>query len=537
MEQRDIRQERIAHLICCLLERDEYVKIEELADEMFVSRMTLDRLIPVIRQRMETFGVQLVTRPKFGIKAVGSEQDFRRLFLRYGFSKQLKELPELNRKILDTIVQNGLRITDFNLKNLTAHIALMVHRLQQSKPIIHIPKQDVVPHFPRETAARDEICSFLEERCHIAIPEADRTFLLIHLMVKCAADDRNRIQPNMLNLVDEILEDIYQHMHIDFRQDKELRTALALHLHPLLYRLMYDLLQQNPILSMVRREMGAAFEIAQHAAQVIYEVYGQHISEDETAYIALHFSVALDRLQYGRRIVLVQSGIRGADALLQTKIQNNCGYIKEEFVLCTSWELEQLSWDRVDCIVTFTPQKGPWPVPVVVYSPEQEHNTLDEIRKIRNKNERFERRGVLTVEQDLVFTDQLFASKEQVLTFLCGKIEEKYGIDIIAQVLKREMLASTELGNGLSVPHPYVYKSERPILAAMTLKKDILWKYDHVRMILLVAVPVGEDHFDFIGNLVGDLATDGKMMKQLLRSFDANHLNKLIADYRCKFPD
>lgn len=537
MEQRDIRQERIAHLICCLLESEGYVKIEDLADEMFVSRMTLDRLIPIVRQRMEMFGVQLVTRPKFGMKAVGSEQDFRRLFLRYGFSSQVKELPELSGEILDIIVHNGLRITDFNLKNLTSHIAVMVYRLQQSKPIEQIPEQGVGQHFPREAAARDEICSLLEKRYNIVIAEAEQIFLLIHLMVKCTADDQNRIQPDMLILVDEILEDIYQHMHIDFRQDKELRTALALHLHPLFYRLMYDLLQQNPILSMVRRDMEAAFEIAQHAAQVIYEAYGRHISEDETAYIALHFSVALDRIQYGRRIVLVQSGIRGADALLQTKIQNNCGYRKEEFVLCTSWELDQLSWERIDCIVSFTPQKVTRSVPAVVYNSDNESNVLDEIKRIRNGNARFEKRGVLTADQDLIFTDQLFASKEQVLTFLCGKIEEKYGMNIIAQVLKREMLASTELGNGLAVPHPYVYESERPILAAMTLKKDILWKYDHVRMIILVAVPVGERHFDFVGDLVGDLATNGKMMKQLLRSFDANNLNRLITDYRGKFPD
>lgn len=533
----DVRQERIAFLICRLLETEEYLKIEDLADELFVSRMTLDRLIPIVRQRLEDFSLRLVSRPKHGIKVEGNEQSRRRLLLLYGTQEELTEPKGLREEVRAAIVRNGLRIGDVNLRNLTTHLSLMLYRLRQGKAILKVPEYEVGKHLPRETAARDEICAILERHCGLSIPQADRTYLLIHLMVKCAADDAADIRPDMLELADEILEDIYQHMHVDFRTNEELRTALALHLHPLVYRMMYNLLQQNPILTMVRREMNIAFDMAQHASLVIYNRYGLLISEDETAYIALHFAVALERLQKRsgqRRIVLLQSGTRGARALLQWNLQEACGYQQEDFICCASWELGQVHWEGVDCIVSSIPLEEDYPVPVVLVAPEKERDAITEIKRIHHQNERTATRGEMRIDEDLVFTDLSFESKEQALTFLCGKIQEKYGVELISQALKREMLASTEVGNGLAVPHPYAYEGNHPILAAMTLQKELFWKYDHVRMILFVALPLGGVHFDYIGTLVGELATDSKLMKRLIRSFDAKTINELLTVYRTK---
>lgn len=533
----NIRQERIAFLIRRLLDTDDYLRIEDLADEMFVSRMTLDRLIPVVRQQMERCGVQLISTPRRGIKAFGGELERRNLMMLYGSVKPAKAPDWLADAVQAAITQNGLRIGETSLLELTSQISLVMNRIQRGKPLVNIPAQQPSHQLSRESAARDQLCALLEKQYKLVIPETDRTYLLILLMVKCVTDDMPDVQEDMQSLVDEILDDIYESMHIDLRQDTELKTALALHLHPLIYRMMFHLLQKNSVLSMVRLEMGTAFEMAQHASHVIYKRFGELISEDETAYIALHFAIGIERWYKQtnqHKIILLQNSTRGASNLMQWTIQNVCGYQEGDFIHCTSRELDTVNWQGVDCIVTPIPLPVSYPAPSVLFTPKAKDDAMQEIQRIRHLNERSQKRGAMYATDDLLFANMAFDSKEKALTFLCQKINEKCGIDLIAQVMKREMLAATELGNGLAVPHPYAYDGKSPILAAMTLKKELFWKYDRVRMVILIANPYGAQNYDYMGDLVGDLATDSKLMKRLIRSFDAKTMNELITVYRTK---
>ena len=65
--------DRVNEIIVRLLSTNDYVKIEDLADDMFVSRATIDRLIPQIKEIASKYKLEVVSKPKFGIALQGEE--------------------------------------------------------------------------------------------------------------------------------------------------------------------------------------------------------------------------------------------------------------------------------------------------------------------------------------------------------------------------------------------------------------------------------------------------------------------------------
>ena len=68
---------RIYGIIEKLVQTQDYVRIEDIAEEMFVSRATLDRLMPKVKEIVQRYQLSITHKAKFGIRLEGKEMNKR----------------------------------------------------------------------------------------------------------------------------------------------------------------------------------------------------------------------------------------------------------------------------------------------------------------------------------------------------------------------------------------------------------------------------------------------------------------------------
>ena len=70
-------EERASHIIRRLLLSDGYLKLEDLADEIYVSKSTLQNDLKLVKHRLAKYDIRLISRPHYGLKVSGREMKLR----------------------------------------------------------------------------------------------------------------------------------------------------------------------------------------------------------------------------------------------------------------------------------------------------------------------------------------------------------------------------------------------------------------------------------------------------------------------------
>ena len=61
-------EERVSHIIRRLLLSDGYLKLEDLADEIYVSKSTLQNDLKLVKHRLAKYDIRLISRPHYGLR-------------------------------------------------------------------------------------------------------------------------------------------------------------------------------------------------------------------------------------------------------------------------------------------------------------------------------------------------------------------------------------------------------------------------------------------------------------------------------------
>lgn len=91
------------------------------------------------------------------------------------------------------------------------------------------------------------------------------------------------------------------------------------------------------------------------AKEVIYNKYKYILDDDEVSYLAMYFSMALDRLKYVTKPknILVVCGLGVCSSrILVYKIRQQYGNYIQDIVTCQFHELRKISLDSFDCILS-----------------------------------------------------------------------------------------------------------------------------------------------------------------------------------------
>lgn len=544
-------QERILYLLSCLLNSRDYVKLDDLSSFLFVSRNVLTGDLKKAEDMLSKYGVRLVRKPYYGIRAEGTEFDKRLCISNYLMKpdfilqghrrRSTDEMKSIGDTLLSCIREHNIKLSEVLFQNLIIHIYIASKRMKAGLSITEKEADFFqISLGEKEMAIAHDLGKGLEASLGIVFSEPEIKYLAIHLAGKrsIGEDDGERLKPEiprrLMDLITEMLQSVYDSFKIDFRQNQELILSLSQHMVPLDIRIRYDMGIDNPLLEETKKNYFLAYAIARQACIVLNEHYHKSLSEDEVGFIALLFALALEQEKgnNGRKnILIVCASGKGSAQLLTYRYKEEFGNYLNQVYTCNTHELDHFDLSKVDYIFTTVPLEISVPVPVISvkdFLGDREILAVKKILFMGNKSFLYE-----FYDRRLFFTDIRGESKEEIIDELCRRISTVRELPkgFYEAVLKREKLAQTDFGNLTAFPHPYKTLTEESFVCVGILRKPILWNTNQVQAVFLVSIGEEEqEQLQAFYQLTMNLLLNQRGVLRLIKEASFDTLIELLMD-------
>ncbi|MFS0774761.1 BglG family transcription antiterminator [Neobacillus sp. 3P2-tot-E-2] len=533
-------EDRLRYLMKRLLLADGYLKIEDLADELYISKSTIQNDFRDVKKMLEGYGIAFEARPGYGMRLIGDEVKLRFCMAEFIFNRNdyrgylaesgISILPRdkmqgIKEIILDQIKEYSVSLSDVALDNLVIHIAIAFRRIGNGNHVSLPPEEltDVIK--TREYKVAEKIISKLETKLMCFFPKVEIAYITMHLLgTRMAAHlsaDESELHNETTRLTIQILEEIEKELNSGILDDKELVIALSLHLKPAINRFKYGMNIRNPMLSEIKLNYPVAFEAGIIASRVLKRETGITINDDEIGYLALHIGAALERKEMNvvpkRCLVVCASGI-GSARLLSYKLQSKFGARIEIVGTTEYYKLKEYPFQLIDFVVSTIPIRDSLPVPVIEVNTFLGEGDLQRVQFVlKDQSEQsFE-----YIKEELVFLQEKFNSRESTLQFFYKKLLNLGLVDesFLDSVLEREAISPTSFGNLVAIPHPISPLSDTTFLAMCTLQKPIDWGGNRAQFICLLSVEKNSTQdLQKMYDLLGTVVDDGAKVQLLLKS-------------------
>lgn len=537
-------EQRVQYLIEYLLNAQQWTKIEYLADKLFVSRSILSQNLKEVRKRLKVYNIELVSKPGYGLKAIGSEFDFRVCMTNIIVdnvdnqtlpdNKCENDKREILKKISQILNKNfeffEYHMSDVSFHNLIIHIYVALCRIEEGQETYLSSEQMNQVHEWKEYKMARLIVEGLSKEFNVDFPDDEIGYIAIHLAAKriVSIDETENgnviINGEVYEIVSHMLRAVYDSYHIDLMDDLELRMMLALHLVPFGVRMAYDLVLHNPLLVDIKTKYTMAYNLAVVASEELRKHYNKEIKEDEIGYFALHFNLALERKnrkQDKKNILIVCGTGRGTAQLLMYQFKDNFGKYLNQIYTSDALGIKNVDFTDIDYVITTVPIAYSVPVPILEIKSFVEDRDVKTIKRFLSQGH--SRTMEKYFRKDLFLTNVGFETKEEVLQYMVKKIESVYDIpsDFYDAIFHRERQAGTEFGNLVAIPHPYKAMTKETFVCICILNKPIIWDKKKVQLIYLMSM---ED------NSNRNLMTFYKITSKLL--VNPKYVNELIQNKR-----
>lgn len=552
-------KDRKYYIIKRLLMAETSITMQSLADELYVSRVTIHKALHDIEVWFQKFQLKLLSKTNHGIEIVGEEKNWRNAVVSliaydkeqnelkemlyehqggridYKTLCKLKELVNLDYRQLEKIVtqaalQLKIDFSDEAYISFIIHVAIAIKRLECKKDICLAEKTLRCLQAKAEYLVAKDMGRKIEEAFHVKLPESEIGYILLHILgakmqhhqdgtVKVDLDEDGN---SALVMAKEIINIAQNVLALDLSGDQQLLTGLILHLRPTINRLKYGLTLRNPILNEIQENYPEIYGVAWMTSIVFEKYVGTRVNEEEIGYIALHIGAAVERAKKPfRALVVCTSGI-GTSQLLAARLGRCFREIEIKDVLSVA-TINQSIMDDIDFIIsTVSIHESEVNKPVIQITPLLLKNDIKRLESfIANLNvPRKDCSGGISmlINEKLILLDMDAKDKVDAIHQLTvvaqqgGKLSSLE--EFTASVLEREKSFSTGVGNGIAIPHGKSKDVKEVMIVFGKARKGIEWdSYDGhpVNMIFLLGVPaenINNIHLTILSQLSRKLMED-----------------------------
>lgn len=548
-------EDRVNYIIKRLLYANGFITLEKLADELYVSKTTIDNDINKVQEWLAKYNLELYKKQNYGIKIEGNEFNLRFSISDYLSNLKAKDtntddvlteiiledvdIDYIRTVILDAYKEAPLKLSDIAYNNLVIHIAIAIKRIKEGKKI-ELPSKEINKFKnSREYKIAEEIVEKLKRRYGIDIPEGEKEYITIHLLgTKALKDDEidkdeinTIIGRDLIETIQLMIEKIKKVYNVDFSEDEKLVFGLALHLKPALNRLKYNMNLRNPLLKDIKEEYFQAFEMAVVASKVLEDRENVKINENEIGYLAMHFGAAIERRKHmernkNRRVAVICATGIGTAQLLAIKLKKTIPNI-EIIGMFPSYKTEEALKRKPDFIVSTVPINRDFNTntPIVYISSLLNKSDLEKINDVV-ENYAIDRYGndilLSLFERDLLIKDIKLRDKYEVIKLLSKILYEKQYVNSCFEksVIEREKISSTSIGNLVAIPHAVLGSAIKSRIAVGILDKPIKWGKDSmVQIVFLLALEkMTNEQLERIFNNFYEIINDKKKVINLTKT-------------------
>ena len=546
--------DRLVFILNKLLFEQVPVLFDDLADELYVSRSTLSHDFKKIRVMLSEYNLSIESRANKGVYVSGEERDKRRFIMHYflenqflktlhcyvkfNFFDQTVPLEEFARIVLDECQEANLKLSDFVLQNLVVHIALAMVRIKSGFEIKNIDCQMTDDAIERKVAQR--ILSKVSQVTNQEFPVQEIDYITLHLLAKS-----QQCQKNQKNISEEVLKKslfkTFQDLGLDdiynFSSDFQLIEGLITHLMTLQVRLESRITLNNPLVDEIKRNYSDIFFMTREILANMDMFIEWSISDDEVAYVSLHFLAAMERSKESIKfniLAICATGF-GAAQMLRNRLETEFGNRVEVVDVIGYYELNQEKLRGIDFIVSAVDLSNLYfQIPVFKVSVFLKSDEIEMIRKAMDqmqvssyiqssKISKFENnsfRQYFSKENFLICTesDKVNLLKKMVEGLSVGESNE-FEQSLLYGIKQREELSSVVFSEKIAVPHPIQPFSTEGKVSVAICKNSLLWdnQSTHVQLVFLLSPSIyGNEGLATVTKKIVSLTENDELQNQLI---------------------
>ncbi|CAK9886112.1 MAG: putative licABCH operon regulator [Candidatus Erwinia impunctatus] len=498
---------RVQQLLTRLLTSPFSLKLEDIADEWFVSRATLQHDMVTVREHLARYQLEIESRPRYGMRLFGQEVAVRSCLtdLLYQVAQDDSEAPLITHEALppgmmevlrpqlqQCLSRFDIRLTDEGEFFLLLYCAVAVRRISEGYPLAHFAAEDGDDDV--RSAARD-IVSVLYPLAQKAISPAEEAYLQVNIAARRIEDlSPSTISPDDANaLVNYILGYINSHYNFDLQHDQQLHADLLTHIKTMITRIRYQIAIPNPLLGNIKQHYPMAWDVTLAAVSSWGKYTPYIISENEIGFLVLHIGVGLERhyhvgYQQRPRILLVcdsgTSTVRVVESMLRRR------YSQSDISRIISLrDYENHSTIEEDIIIS-TVRATEKDKPLVVISPFPTEYQLEQIGRwlLVDRTRPYMLEKFFDASHFRIIDTPV--NQEGLFTLLCEQLQNEGVVDetFLPSVIEREAIISTMLGDGIALPHSLGLLAKKTVVYTVLAPAGISWGDETAFVIFLLAI-------------------------------------------------
>lgn len=497
------QETRVNYMIQCLLQANDFIKADDLAEEVNVSRSQLSKDLKQVRQKFSKVGITIEHKPYKGLCIHADEFEVRQclatlenqsiytsnISTTYSNvdSNSNRVLAQIKAIIIEECEKFEFILTDMICQNLVTHLYVAIRRAIKRFEVSFTEEKKEKLELSDEFLLAKAIVKRIEQVIGVTLSENEVYYCTIHLSSKKILTQEYMIGEEVRNLVKDMLQHVKNVCNIDVTDDLYLCIRLSLHMVPLLSRIEYHLELKNPLLDEIKTRYILAYDIATICADFLNQKYDCVLSSHETSYFALHIQMALnERKEFNKkRILIVCSTGRGSAELLKALFEKEYGKYAESISTCDYLQAQEMDVSNYDYIFSTIPLPE-FSKPVIRISHFITQEDDKNITKVLHQYD-FED-FIQYFEKELFIFDLKAENKNEAIKELVDNIKKHKSVPdtFYESVIEREQLADTCFANDVAMPHPYRVQTKSSFISVGILNHRVLWNDEQeVKLIFL----------------------------------------------------
>ena len=447
------------------------IKLEDLADAMYVSLSTVKNDLKEVKKILNEYNLKISSKHKQGICIEASEEDIIKFIINYSNKVDnslnikdflnnniIENLFSIKKILLDTLNYENMILTDNEFKNIVNYISIYLSRNNTNQI-------DFIKEYIKKYKNKKEK------------PISEDEQLLIRKAIK------------------EFCRDLNIATSINLSHDKIFEECLFNHICNLYKRADLGINQYEITAGEIKLKYPFAFELGKIAKKTIEKNLNMEISEDEVENIALHIGGALERIdkrdekKVYKTIIVCTSGV-GTSMLIKSKLENIFKGKLEIIKVIPSYLIDYINVLDIDFVIS-TVEVNLENINVIKVSPMLTDKEIKLIEKyIETENVYIDLDIQNLFSSELFFKDIKAETRSQVIDIMSKKLVEKGYIDdtMRQSYFERETIATTEIGNMVAIPHGAKGEVYENKVAIGILKEPISWEVGKVRLVIMLAL-------------------------------------------------
>ncbi len=447
------------------------IKLEDLADSMYVSLSTVKNDLKEVKKILNEYNLKISSKHKQGICIEASEEDIIKFIINYSNKVDnslsikdflnnniIENLFSIKKILLDTLSYENMILTDNEFKNIVNYISIYLSRNNTNQ-------SDFIKEYIKKYKSKKEK------------PISEDEQLLIRKAIK------------------EFCRDLDIATSINLSHDKIFEECLFNHICNLYKRADLGINQYEITAGEIKLKYPFPFELGKIAKKTIEKNLNMEISEDEVENIALHIGGALERIdkrdekKVYKTIIVCTSGV-GTSMLIKSKLENIFKGKLEIIKVIPSYLIDYINVLDIDFVIS-TVEVNLENVNVIKVSPMLTDKEIKLIEKyIETENVYIDLDIQNLFSSELFFKDIKAETRSQVIDIMSKKLVEKGYIDdtMRQSYFERETIATTEIGNMVAIPHGAKGEVYENKVAIGILKEPISWEVGKVRLVIMLAL-------------------------------------------------